>query len=116
MKRYFQPLLQPGLNFLRVQSLHSFSFPCKGLSTSSPNPLVDSRLPPRWLSDIKARIGKCIIFGLQSKQIDEAGEILRVIARDWRELLAGSEGYLTGQGRAGLERHNVVWGEMVGRS
>lgn len=115
MKRYFQPLLQFGSNFLRVESSQCFSIPCRSLSTS-PNPLVDSRLPPRWLSDIKARVGKCIIFGLQSKQIDEAGEILRVIARDWRELLAGSEGYLTGQGRAGLERHNVVWGEMVGRS
>ena len=32
---------------------------------------------------------------------------------DWRELLAGSEGFLTGRGRAGYERREVVWGEMV---
>jgi len=35
------------------------------------------------------------------------------VARDWRELLAGSEGFLVGKGRAGLEGQEVVWGEMV---
>jgi hypothetical protein len=37
--------------------------------------------------------------------------VLRVIATEWRELLAGSEGYLTG-GRRGLDAREVVWGEM----
>ena len=46
-------------------------------------------------------------------QVDEAGNILRFLARDWKELLAGSEGFLVGRSRAGLERHRVVWGEMV---
>lgn len=62
---------------------------------------------------IKGRLGKCFTFGLKPHQIDEAGEILQVIARDWRELTAGSEGFLTGIERQGLYRHNVVWGEMV---
>ncbi|EGC41350.1 conserved hypothetical protein [Histoplasma capsulatum var. duboisii H88] len=66
----------------------------------------------RWLSVIKGRLGKCFTFGLKPHQIDEAGEILQVIARDWRELTAGSEGFLTGIERQGLYRHNVVWGEM----
>lgn len=69
-------------------------------------------LPSRWLSDLKKRVGKCIIFGLSNEQIDEAGEIMRTVARDWRDLLAGSEGFLTGKGRAGLEGREVVWGEM----
>src|SRR2546421_7634806 len=72
---------------------------------------------PRWLSDIKERIGKCIMFGMKPGQIDEAGHILQELARDWRNLLAGSQGFLTGKGRVGLESQAVVWGEqdtMVG--
>lgn len=38
---------------------------------------------------------------------------MRIVARDWRELLAGSEGFLTGRGRAGYEGREVAWGEMV---
>lgn len=53
------------------------------------------------------------MFGLQTAQVDEAGKISKVLAKDWRELLVGSEGFLVGRGRAGLERHNVVWGDMV---
>ncbi|CAF9912641.1 hypothetical protein IMSHALPRED_000371 [Imshaugia aleurites] len=81
-------------------------------STAPPNAPLPAALPARWLSDIKQRLGKCIIFGLSQEQIDEAGSILRTVARDWRELLAGSEGFLTGRGRAGCEGREVVWGEM----
>ncbi len=40
---------------------------------------------------------------------------MRIVAKDWRELLGGSEGFLTGKGRAGLESREVEWGEMVRR-
>lgn len=53
------------------------------------------------------------MFGLNQEQIDEVGNITRIAARDWRQLLAGSEGFLTGRGRAGCEGREVVWGEMV---
>ncbi|KAH7394180.1 thioesterase-like superfamily-domain-containing protein [Phaeosphaeria sp. MPI-PUGE-AT-0046c] len=72
-----------------------------------------STLPPRWLSDVRSRIGKCIMFGISPTQASEAGSILQEISRDWRELVAGSEGYLTGEGRRGLYKQEVVWGEMV---
>ncbi|EXJ78350.1 hypothetical protein A1O3_09511 [Capronia epimyces CBS 606.96] len=49
---------------------------------------------------------------MSPKMVDEAGEILRILGRDWRELVAGSEGYLTDEKRAGLHRHNIVWGEQ----
>ena len=75
---------------------------------------MTSSLPARWLSDLKIRIGKCIIFGLKQTEIDEAGDILKVAAQDWKQLVAGSEGFLTGRGRAGFERREVIWGEMVG--
>lgn len=49
---------------------------------------------------------------MNAQQTDEAGSILREIARDWRELLAGSEGFLTSKERRGLYRQEVVWGEQ----
>ena len=78
---------------------------------------VAASLHPRWLSDVKERIGKCITFGMKPDQVDEAGQILQELARDWRSLVAGSEGFLVGKGRVGLQSQAVVWGEqdtMVG--
>lgn len=51
-------------------------------------------------------------FGTDEGQDHRAGQILREVAQDWRELVAGSEGFLTGPTRRGLHRHRVVWGEM----
>jgi hypothetical protein len=74
---------------------------------------AQEKLSPRWLSDVKSRIGECIIFGLQPQQVEKAGAILKEITQDWRELIAGSEGFLTGPDRRGLYRRKVIWGEMV---
>jgi hypothetical protein len=76
-----------------------------GMPDASPN--------PRWLSDVKKRLGYCISFGLTPQQVQEAGSILKEITNDWRELLAGSEGFLTGTERRGLFKHEIAWGEMV---
>lgn len=54
-----------------------------------------------------------MMFGLKTPQVQEAGEVLQQLARDWRELVAGSEGFLTNDIVRGLFRHNVTWGEMV---
>ncbi|KAL2808368.1 thioesterase-like superfamily-domain-containing protein [Aspergillus granulosus] len=72
-------------------------------------------IDPRWLTLTKRRVGRCMMFGLKPDQIEEAGEIVQQIARDWRELIAGSEGYLTDATRRGLFRQSVAWGEMVCR-
>ena len=79
---------------------------------SSNEPTIAS-LSPRWLSDLKARIGRCILFGLSPEQTNAAGVALQELTTDWRDLVAGSEGFLTGKGRMGLYRQEVVWGEMV---
>ena len=71
-----------------------------------------AQLSPRWLSDLKTRIGACISFGLTPAQTAVAGSILDEVARDWRELVAGSEGYLTSPSRRGLHRWPVAWGEQ----
>lgn len=73
---------------------------------------ANSQLSPRWLSDVKTRVGTCLSFGLTPPQIALAGSILEEIADDWRELLAGSEGYLTTPTRRGLHRWPVAWGEQ----
>ena len=52
------------------------------------------------------------MFGLQPQQTEQAGTMMREIGQDWRELVAGSEGFLTGSDRRGLHRQEVVWGEM----
>ena len=71
-----------------------------------------AQLSPRWLSDLKSRIGACITLGLTPAQTALAGSILHEVARDWRELVAGSEGYLTSPSRRGLHRWPVAWGEQ----
>ncbi|KAF2685540.1 hypothetical protein K458DRAFT_416776 [Lentithecium fluviatile CBS 122367] len=76
------------------------------------NQATTASLSPRWLSDLKSRIGRCIQFGLNPEQMRIAGGILEEVTKSWRDLLAGSEGFLTGKGRMGLYRQEVVWGEM----
>ncbi|KAL5359538.1 hypothetical protein BJX96DRAFT_183823 [Aspergillus floccosus] len=82
-------------------------------SATTPTSRKPHEIDPRWLSTTKQRIGRCMMFGLKPPQVQEAGEILQQLARDWRELIAGSEGYLTDATRRGLFRQNVAWGEMV---
>jgi hypothetical protein len=94
-----------------VPSRASRPMQCRLSSTQAP---ATEKLSPRWLSDVRARIGKCIMFGINDAQTSEAGSILQEVSSDWRELLAGSEGFLTGQEYRGLYRQEVVWGEMVG--
>ncbi|RMY63030.1 hypothetical protein D0865_00102 [Hortaea werneckii] len=81
-------------------------------SHKSDQKAATASLSPRWLGEIKQRIGKCITFGLNPAQTARAGHILQEIARDWRELVAGSEGFLTTADRRGMHRQAVVWGEM----
>lgn len=83
-------------------------------SNNKVNPSTPDNPPlsPRWLSDLKTRIGKCITFGLTQSQTITAGGLLSTLTKDWRRLVAGSEGYLTSPDRAGLVDQRVVWGEM----
>ena len=94
----------------------SRSFHVTPRNNASRNPPANepatASMSPRWLSEVKHRIGKTIMFGLKPPQVQEAGSILEAMARDWRELVAGSEGFLTSPQRRGLYRQAVVWGEM----
>ncbi|TKA65706.1 hypothetical protein B0A55_11129 [Friedmanniomyces simplex] len=83
----------------------------RSTSTTTETPATGS-LSPRWLSDVKQRIGRCLTFGTDEHQTQQAGQVLSEIARDWRELVAGSEGFLTSAKRRGIYRQEVVWGEQ----
>ncbi|KAL4913383.1 Thioesterase/thiol ester dehydrase-isomerase [Aspergillus aurantiobrunneus] len=109
------------LAFARLQSSNplvrpfSVSSQPNSAQTQAPNSKTTPKphdIDPRWLTMTKRRVGRCMMFGLKPHQIEEAGEILQRIASDWRELIAGSEGYLTDATRRGLFRQNVAWGEM----
>lgn len=80
-------------------------------SSTAPADAIPDPPPQRWLSDLHARLGKCIMFGCSPAQVTQAGGILNALAAEWRRLSAGSEGFLTG-GRRGLEGQQVVWGEQ----
>lgn len=90
--------------------------PCRSFSVSTATRFGSAdNVPPlpsaRWTSELPARIGKCLSFGCNAQQTSQAAAVLRVVATEWKELLAGSEGFLTG-GRRGLEGREIAWGEM----
>lgn len=70
-------------------------------------------LNPRWLSELQARIKKCGSLGLQGQQREELKALQEAVDGQWLELLAGREGFLTGPGWRGLDRHTVTWGDQV---
>lgn len=73
--------------------------------------LTRQGLTSHWYRSIQQRIGKCIHFGCDASQIALASRILKTLEMEWRQLLAGSQGFLTGA-RRGLENQQVVWGEQ----
>jgi len=52
------------------------------------------------------------MFGMTTAQVARAARVLEVVAKDWRELSVGTEGFLAQKDRAGLLGQRVVWGEM----
>jgi len=55
-----------------------------------------------------------VFHGLKNEETIEASAILADLTENWRDYVAGSQGFLTGEHRRGLFRHSVVWGDMVG--
>ena len=115
-----------GLNALPASATFSQTAPAhipssrkfrRQFSCSSTRQHVDpaaatAPLNPRWLSDLKSRLGKCIHFGMNASQTTRAGLILAEVSRDWKALLAGSEGYLSSPYRAGMNSVPINWGDQ----
>ncbi|KAL2860714.1 thioesterase family protein [Aspergillus lucknowensis] len=103
----------PGTRAFSASAQRDNAQPQSQPPRSKPTSPKPHDIDPRWLTITKRRVGRCIMFGLKPHQIQEAGEIVQRITRDWRELIAGSEGYLTDATRRGLFRQSVAWGEMA---
>jgi hypothetical protein len=73
--------------------------------------LIDAQA--RFISESKARIGKCITFGCTTKhQFSELGLVLRAINKNWRKSVVGRKGYISVPERAGMLGHRVAWGDQ----
>ncbi|KAK1625112.1 thioesterase-like superfamily-domain-containing protein [Colletotrichum phormii] len=79
-------------------------------ATSSP--VSAPPLNPRWLSELQARIKRCAGLDLSGQQREELTALRKAVDGQWLELLAGREGFLTGPGWRGLDRHTVTWGDQ----
>ncbi|EGY13937.1 uncharacterized protein VDAG_00619 [Verticillium dahliae VdLs.17] len=69
-------------------------------------------LNSRWLSDLQARIRRIASVESRSGKHEEARQLLRLTETQWLGFLAGRDGFLTGEGWRGLDRHQVNWGDM----
>ena len=87
------------------------------LNNIPPAPTESKAASPRWLADQKARLGKCIMFGLSRHQADEAGKTSQILGQEWQGLTAGADGFLVkrplDEGSPSAWQERVVWGEMV---
>ncbi|KAI1308921.1 thioesterase-like superfamily-domain-containing protein [Xylaria venustula] len=113
--RFCLPQVRPSIPalYFRVPLVQTSSA-IRTISSAAPtqDPYSSVPLPPnRWVSDVRSRIGKCISFGCNSTQVQRATKIISTLAREWRVLSAGSEGFIASS-RSGLEDQQVVWGEM----
>lgn len=52
------------------------------------------------------------MFGLHAEQVHTAGTILEELTRNWRDLVAGSEGYLTDKCRRSFHRLARIYGNI----
>jgi hypothetical protein len=109
MRIALRPLAPVCARPLAAQNVVRSAYSRQRSTTTEP---ATEKLSPRWLADVKQRLGKCMTFGMQAGQVARAGAVLETVAKDWRELVAGSEGFLTSEDRRGFYRHAVVWGEM----
>ncbi|KAI8209197.1 hypothetical protein K4K52_000714 [Colletotrichum sp. SAR 10_76] len=67
---------------------------------------------PRWLSELQARMKRVAGLKLDSAQKEELKGLREAVDGQWLELLAGREGFLTGPGWRGLDKHTVTWGDQ----
>ncbi|KAI5808750.1 thioesterase-like superfamily-domain-containing protein [Peziza echinospora] len=99
-------------SFRATQTLKVRPTAILGIGHSYTTSSAPHRTDGKWLSSIKSRIGKCILWGLKDSEAPEVAAILKDLAVNWREYAAGANGYLIDEKRRGLYRHPVVWGDM----
>ncbi|KXH29904.1 hypothetical protein CNYM01_12772 [Colletotrichum nymphaeae SA-01] len=108
-------VLSAGLARLSTSQTTRRSFvttAARGLAKSTSSPASAPPLNPRWLSELQSRIKRCAGLDLSGQQKEELAALREAVDGQWLELLAGREGFLTGPGWRGLDRHTVTWGDQ----
>jgi hypothetical protein len=77
---------------------------CRPSSTAVPVPSFRALL---------ARLAQITDNGVPDDQVPRVAQVVKRISDDWRDLLVGTEGFLTKESRRGLSGRGVEWGEMV---
>lgn len=94
-----------------LQQRRAFSSSCSRRAGGASESLV---LSSRWLTDLRKRLTTCqsksASSPAKSKQIESR---LTQLSDRWLDLSAGREGYLTQTRWKGLDKLNVLWGDMV---
>ncbi|PNY24995.1 Uncharacterized protein TCAP_05059 [Tolypocladium capitatum] len=83
-----------------------------GTSAGQPREPKSAALSPRWFTDLRHRIKKCLSLQIGAQDAARLRARLDYLDKHWLELSAGREGFLTGARWRGLDRHPVAWGDM----
>ncbi|KAG7046460.1 thioesterase superfamily protein [Colletotrichum scovillei] len=112
-------ILSAGLARLSTSQTTRRSFvttAARSLANPTSSPASAPPLNPRWLSELQSRIKRCAGLDLSGQQKEELAALREAVDGQWLELLAGREGFLTGPGWRGLDRHTVTWGDQYAES
>lgn len=52
------------------------------------------------------------MFGCEPKQVQALGLVLNDLSKCWRQYLVGQQGFLPFEGRMGIYRQPVAWGDQ----
>jgi hypothetical protein len=63
--------------------------------------------------NIVARLGYMTNNGISLESAPAIAQIMRTLSTDWRELVAGVDGFLTNFERRGTSGKDVEWGHLV---
>ncbi|QGI66563.1 hypothetical protein CEK26_010522 [Fusarium fujikuroi] len=69
--------------------------------------------PSRWFADLQAQLKKFTSDNYPSSCVEEAKRQLVSNEQNWLQLLAGQQGFLTDKKWRGLDKHQLLWGDMV---
>lgn len=94
-----------------VRTFSSISKRNQSAATNDAAGAPTEALPSRWLPELKSRIKK--IQDTSPSKADRANAIAQDLDNRWLDLIAGSEGFLTQPEWRGLDRREIIWGDMV---
>ncbi|KYK54240.1 hypothetical protein DCS_06197 [Drechmeria coniospora] len=75
---------------------------------------TSAALNPRWFSDLTDRIQKCLSLRLCDQDDQRLREQLDYLDKNWLDISAEREGFLSMERWRGLDRVPVQWGDMHG--